>query len=97
MFNQIQFYQLAGCRPPLRSKLPRRTPRCRHWRGKLRCGAFQVDDAGGYGGDVLALGWDTVLLHLSCLEFPKFTYFVDVLVPSSLIEFRNDFIAGLWP
>merc|ERR1712107_885790 len=29
------------CRPPLRSKLPRRTPRCRHWRGKLRCGAFQ--------------------------------------------------------
>merc|ERR1712107_10080 len=29
------------CCPPLRSKLPRWTPRCRYWRGKLRCGAFQ--------------------------------------------------------
>merc|ERR1712088_739492 len=29
------------CCPPLRSKLPRRTPRCRYWRGKLCCCAFQ--------------------------------------------------------
>ena len=75
MFNQIQSYQLAGCRPPLRSKLPRRTPRCRHWRGKLRCGAFQVDDGGDYGDDVLVLGWDTVLLHLFLFKIPKLTYF----------------------
>ena len=80
MFNLIQSFQLAGCCSPLRSKLPRRTPRCWHWRGKLRCGAFQVDRGGGGDGgnddhDVLALARDIVLPHLSGLGFPKFTYF----------------------
>ena len=51
--SQIQSYQLAGCCPPLRSKLPRRTPRCWHWRGKLCCRTFQVDHGGG--GVVLVL------------------------------------------
>ena len=92
MFNEIQSYHLAGCCPPLRSKLPRRTPRCRYWRGKLCCCAFQVDgDGGDIDGnddhDVLALARDIVLTHLSGLGFPKFTYFVAVLVPSSSIEF----------
>ena len=48
---------------------------CLHWRGKLRCGAFQVDDGGDYGDDVLVLGWDTVLLHLFLFKIPKLTYF----------------------
>ena len=53
--------QLLGCCPPLRSKLPRRTPRCRHWRGKLRCRAFQVDGDGIDGND------DHVVLALASL------------------------------
>ena len=64
MFNQIQFYQLAGCRPPLRSKLPRRTPWCRHWRGKLCCRTFQVDHGGG--GVVLVL---MVMMTMMCLHW----------------------------
>ena len=91
MFNEIQSYHLAGCCPPLRSKLPRRTPRCRYWRGKLCCCAFQVDgDGGDIDGnddhDLLALARDIVLTHLSGLRLPKFTFFAPVLVSSSSLK-----------